>query len=202
MSDFLAAYNDWNGKNRDTRTALWVLCTRAYDESQTRTIVSLADSIGRDADTVGNWARVGWLVGYACSCFMYSDEHTPPEIETHGVGTFGLYELWHGIDALSYDHLLRVAKLARRLELSPDEILERLYNAAMGGQKAESLERDIEEAHEDTNVLLRRDVKTLTRYINSMDYRESLPKLQRALALLQGRARQALEMLQEMNEAK
>lgn len=167
---FKDAYTDYAASNQNTRSALWELCIRTYDAAQMSTIVKLSESIGlpERADSIGDWCKVGWLIAYCGSMNIRGDGG---EIVT-------LRTMWDDADALSYDHLLRAAKAAKRLELDPEEILERLYCAANGGQKAESLERDIEEAHEPPLDLIRRDWKRfdkrVTQNIESFIYRLKL----------------------------
>ena len=168
---FLSAYRKYDGSNRDTRSALWELCDVAYTESQGATIRSLSAIIGlMDEDTVGGWVKVGWLISYCGYAPHYKDVDGR---------AWNMLSMWESGDTLSYDHLLRTAKLAKRLELDPEEILERLYNAMTGGQFAEALERDIEEAHEQPLYILRRDFKRFdkrgTQNIESFIYRLKLP---------------------------
>lgn len=153
MTTFTEAYQRYSNSNRTQRADLWTLCESTYTESRVSTIVNLAEIIGLSdrIDSVGDWAKVGWLINY-----------------TYGIGVrmvnmerYDLKRLWDETDSLSYDHLLRVAKLAKKHEIDPKEVLERLCYALEGGQKAESLERDIEEAHEDEAVIGRRDLRTI-----------------------------------------
>lgn len=145
---FLAAYEQYARTERDSRGALWTLCCETYSASHHTSCAKLADTIRENKSSVEDWAAIGWLVAYCSRCHVIATD-----------GKFTLDSLWHDTDVLSYDHLLRVAKLTRRYEISPLDVLERLYNAMQGGQYAESLQRDIEEAHEPPAVLLRRDWK-------------------------------------------
>lgn len=189
MTDFIEAYAAYSTSNKNTRADLWHLCVCTYLASQMSTIVQLADSIGKGEDSVSDWAKCGWLIGY-CTGYRHTDAEEK---------TWTLSQLWNDSDALSYDHLLRAAKLAKRLELDPAEILERLYYAANGGQKAESLERDIEEAHEKQDILLRRDIKRigarLKQNIDSLEFRGASNRLVLAFRILERRMAQELERL-------
>lgn len=150
MTALTAAHAAYKASRRKNRGDLWTLCIAVYNESETKTVRSISDKIGENEDTVTNWGYVGELVAW-CDGYEYQvDEATDID----------LLALWEHYD-LSYDHLLRVAKLARKYEIDPEEILERLYNAATGKQEAQSLERDIEETHEPQDVLLRRDMKRI-----------------------------------------
>lgn len=163
MTSFLEAFQRYDGSNRDTRSRLWDLCVAGYHETDRtkphhKTVRQLSGIIGFSIDredTVGDWCKVGYLIEY-CGKATYTDEKK---------NEWTLRVLWGNCDMLSYDHLLRVAKLAKKHELDPAEIVERLYNAMAGTQgkpqTAESLERDIEEAHEPQAELLRRDWKRI-----------------------------------------
>ena len=208
MTDFKAAYDRYNGANHDTRAALWDLCVTAYTETKPsnpyrKSIRQLSESIGGGIDredTVSDWCRVGHLIMY-----------------TYGVGIrnisaerYDLKRLWSETDALSYDHLLRMAKLAKRLELDPGEILERLYNAIYGTQgkpqTADSLERDVEETHEPQEILLRRDLqrigKRLKQNIDSLEFRGASSRLVLAFKILERRMSQELKRLEAIGDGK
>jgi len=189
---FVEVYTRYAASNREARADLWALCWTAYLSSLETSIRELSDIIGKKEDTVGDWARVGWLIGYTEGCF-----HTAQDFSA-----WSLPGLWDHSDALSYDHLLRAAKLAKRLELSPAEVLERLWLAMDGNQKAESLERDIEEAHEDELVLFTRDLKRIRKRLKqnaeSLSFRGALSaSLHRAFVLLDGRIEKELQRLEE-----
>lgn len=191
MTKFVEVYNEYSSSNHNTRECLWVLCRVAYIESQSATVRQLSDSIGKpdQEDTVRNWALVGELIA---KC-----EGEAIEIQ---LGEFiDLFTMWDNGDALSYDHLLRVAKLARRHELDPQEILERLYNA-MNGQTAESLERDIEETHVGQAVLLQRDLKRIGKRLkqnfDSLEFRGVSHRLVLAYRILERRMEQELKRLE------
>lgn len=196
MSEFRIAYDRYNRLNRDNRTALWELCEATYSESQTVSCARLADIIRVNKSSVEDWASVGWLLCYADNALYLAPDGY----------MWTLWRMWHNTDVLSYDHLLRTAKLAKRLEVSPDEILERLYNAIFSTQNeakpqtAESLERDIEEAHEPQEVLLQRDLKRIGKWlkqnIDSLEFRGASRRLVLAFKILERRMAQELEGLE------
>ena len=174
MTALTAAHAAYKASRRKNRGDLWTLCIAVHNESSSETIRHLSDKIGENEDTVTNWGYVGELVAW-CDGYEYRvDEATDVDLAV----------LWEHYD-LSYDHLLRVAKLARKYELDPEEILERLYNAATGKQEAQSLERDIEETHEEPAVLLHRDMKRigkrLEQNVDSLELRGASDKTVRAL---------------------
>ena len=190
MTSLISAYAAYKASRRQNRCDLWTLCTVVYSESSTKKIRHISDKIGENEDTVTNWGYVGELIAQ-CDGYEYQiDEATDVDLET----------LWNHYE-LSYDHLLRAARLMRKYEIDPDEILEHLYNAATGKQEAQSLERDIEEVHEEPAVLLHRDMKRigkrLEQNVDSLELRGASKKVVRALRLAVLRMKQETTAVEE-----
>lgn len=164
MTAFTDAYTAYSGSNKDTRARLWELCVAAHSSGSNARILS--EQIGRGQDTVQDWITVGWLINYTRRVVIHGD----------GDVFYPLSSLWSNSDALSYDHLLRMAKQAKRHEIDPDEILEWLYGATTAEQKAEAMERDIREAYEEEKVLGVQDLQTIRRRLQqnfgSMKFRK------------------------------
>lgn len=184
------AYKAYAGHNHKSNQCLWDLCCVAeqtvgkYQNGATREI---SEKLGTSADTVGNWARVGWLIA-ACEEFY--------TIDAQG-NTWTLLDLW-STDKLSFDHMLKAAQAMKRYEISPELTLDRLLLAMDGGQSADGMAREIEVQEEDERVLWERDMYSLAdaiqRQSDLFEYRKASPRLIRARNLLLGRIRQELPM--------
>lgn len=186
MSNLQEKHKAWKQSRRTNNAALWDLCDAVYKEvkvGKTRRILS--DLLREGEDTVQDWARVGWLISYLDGKEFSVVVGEPITLES----------IWRK-DILTYDHLLRAAKLTKSYEIDPYDILERLVLAMEGNQDALKMERDIEEAHEDENILKRRDLlrigKRLKQNQESLKFRGITSKLDRAFALLVGRINQEL----------
>lgn len=174
ITAFEAAYNRYKSTKRENNTALWDLCVETHNNVKERgDLRRLSEIIGIGEDTVRDWNLVGWLIEY-CGVTHY---------RVSLVESYNLRDIWNS-DALSYDHLLRTAKLAYKFEIDPWDILESLYNAANGKQDAQALERDIEERHMPEPELLQRDFKRtgkrIRQWVDSWETRHAPAELVQA----------------------
>lgn len=162
------AYKSARGKSNEN---LWHLCVGCYEVVGAET-QRISDSLGCSVDSVRNWHLVGWLAQY-CEGVEIRDEHD----------VITLKLLWES-DGLSFDHFLRAAKTAKRYETSPADVLEGLILAVEGNQTAVAMEREIETRNEDPDELFRRDVKKMTKSMESfsplLEYKGASSKLVRA----------------------
>jgi hypothetical protein len=190
-ASFAAAYERYSGSNRDTRARLWELCVATYTESQTVSCAKLADSIRTNKSSVEDWATVGWLIDY-CGYI--------PRYKAEDGREWCMLNMWHASNALSYDHLLRMAKLAKQFEIDPAVVLELLYHSMDGGLKAETMQRNVEEMVMLPAILLRRDLKRigkrLQQNISSLEFRGASNRLVRAFRILERRMAQELARLE------
>jgi hypothetical protein len=182
------AYKKYKGSTHTSNSDLWDLCAVAfqtvgnYKKGQTR---QTAESIGTSVDSLENWAMVGLMIE-VCAGARIPD----------GDMGVSLRLLWD-MDILSFDHLIRAAKLMRRHEISPENILENLLSALESGWSAEKLQREIEEQEMDFKLLRKRDLKGLYKRVEQdsalFEYQGVSAALRRARDLFLGRLRKEIE---------
>jgi hypothetical protein len=184
------AYKKYKGSNHTSNSDLWDLCAVAfqtvgnYKKGQTR---KTAESIGTSADTLENWAMVGLMIE-AChkTSVMQDDEDN----------LWSLQRIWSQ-DILSFDHLHRAARLMKKYEIAPEDIIMHLLVAMEDNQSAEKMARGIDEQNMTHEAMRSRDLKGLYKRVEQdsalFEYQGVSVALRRARDLFLGRLRKEIE---------
>ena len=186
IAQLAEVYRHYKGDLHRSNGGLWELCRVAcrvvgnYRRGQTQQI---SETLGISADSLENWAKVGWMI-LACDSVAIQDEQGK---------TWTLFDLW-STDLLSFDHLLRAAKLMKMLEIDPAEILENLLLAMDGKKPAHTMEEEIKEQNEDPDELWRQSLSKLVERVERdralFEYNRVSTRLRRAAALFVGRLKE------------
>lgn len=183
------AYKKYKGSNHTSNADLWDLCVVAfhtvgnYKKGQTR---QTAESIGTSSDTLENWAVVGLMIE-ACGVSWILDDREK---------YWGLREIWE-LDALSFDHLHKAARLMKKHEIAPEDIMMHLLVAVEDNQSAEKMARGIDEQNMTHEAMRSRDLKGLYKRVEQdsalFEYQGVSAALRRARDLFLGRLRKEIE---------